>query len=243
MMTPGKLLSIGALAAAVASSSCLYQREVVREPPPVAQPAPPPPSYRPPPPPDDDAGGPPPSSAQADSDIPPGLGGVSLRHLGLHDRSRLVLAARPRLGPGVGHLAVGVRVLRLGTDRPAGLRRIRVPPSGLGGGPRRALHSADLRARGRGPADGRDRPACLAARGSAGDAFAQRRFRAARRAGRLGDRSDLAAGERPRGRGSPAAVVPQPRNRHRGARRARHWLAARAVSDAVAPRPALATGQ
>ena len=71
MMTPGKLLSIGALAAAVASSSCLYQREVVREPPPVAQPAPPPPSYRPPPPPDDDAGGQPPSSAQADSDIPP----------------------------------------------------------------------------------------------------------------------------------------------------------------------------
>ena len=70
MMTPGKLLPIAALAAAVAGSGCLYQREVVREPPPVAQSAPPPPPYRPPPPPDDDAGGPPPPSAQADSDIP-----------------------------------------------------------------------------------------------------------------------------------------------------------------------------
>ena len=69
MMTPGKLLSIGALAA-VAGSGCIYQREVVREPPPVAQAAPPPYSSRPPPPPDDD-GGPPPASAQADSDIPP----------------------------------------------------------------------------------------------------------------------------------------------------------------------------
>ena len=71
MMTTGRLVPIGALAAAVASSGCLYQREVVREPPPVAQSAPPPPAYRPPPPPDDDAGGPPPPSAQADSDIPP----------------------------------------------------------------------------------------------------------------------------------------------------------------------------
>ncbi len=70
MMTPGKLLSVGALAA-VAGSGCIYQREVVREPPPVAQAAPPPYPSRPPPPPDDDAGGPPPASAQADSDIPP----------------------------------------------------------------------------------------------------------------------------------------------------------------------------
>src|SRR5712691_225566 len=69
MMTPGKLLSVGALAA-VAGSGCIYQREVVREPPPVAQAAPPPYSSRPPPPPDDD-GRPPPASAQAASDIPP----------------------------------------------------------------------------------------------------------------------------------------------------------------------------
>src|SRR5713101_5768517 len=70
MMTPGKLLSVGALAA-VAGSGCIYQREVVREPPPVAQAAPPPYPSRPPPPPDDDAGGPPPASAQSDSDVPP----------------------------------------------------------------------------------------------------------------------------------------------------------------------------
>jgi len=69
MMTPGKLLSIGALAT-VAGSGCLYQREVVREPPPVTQSAPPPLPSRPPPPPEDDGGGPPPPSAQADSDVP-----------------------------------------------------------------------------------------------------------------------------------------------------------------------------
>jgi len=70
MMTPGKLLSIGTLAA-VAGSGCIYQREVVRESPPVVEAAPPPYLSRPPPPPDDDGGGPPPASTHADSDVPP----------------------------------------------------------------------------------------------------------------------------------------------------------------------------
>jgi hypothetical protein len=78
MRTPGKLLPLAALAAAVAGSGCLYQREVVREPPPVvAQTPPPPPGTRTPPPPDDETDAPPPPSAQADADIPPAGADVS----------------------------------------------------------------------------------------------------------------------------------------------------------------------
>ncbi|HWE23305.1 MAG TPA: DUF6600 domain-containing protein, partial [Myxococcales bacterium] len=76
MTTPGKLVTLAALAIAGASSGCLYQREAVREdpPPPVVQNAPPPqyqypPQAEPPapPPPADDYSGP----VAGDESIPP----------------------------------------------------------------------------------------------------------------------------------------------------------------------------
>jgi hypothetical protein len=71
MTTPGKLVTLAALAIATASSGCLYQREAVRENPPVVQSAPPPPSQtdpyaQPPPPADDDAG-----AIAEDQNVPP----------------------------------------------------------------------------------------------------------------------------------------------------------------------------
>src|SRR5205814_5193053 len=73
-----------------------------------------------------------------------GLGGIPLRPLELWRGGRLVLGPRPRLGPGLGELALwgGLRdVVPAGS--PGG--RLRIPPSRLGCRLRAALHPSDRR--------------------------------------------------------------------------------------------------
>jgi len=176
------------------------------------------------------------------SDDPVAWAAYHYGQLGFHRRSGLVLGARPRLGAGVGHLALGLGSAR-GRRSARAIRRL--GPSAIRAGWRCAPSTSRSRSRCTSSRSGRRASSCsaLAARRSArgasragpsGRPSRQSPRRRARRCARVSARTVVGPGRR--GSGAARLARPSPGARAPGPRRSR--LAQQSPTQ-VAARPAV----